>query len=429
MTNALIRGTVLGLLAGGLTACAATPGYPITAAPSPAAPAGQPAQPASPLSPPALTVTQPPETLAQAAPVPGPVSAQQLAPIAPISEPPPTASPVEAPRPTNGQPVGPSTESPRPKPEPVHYVATGKVVEAKGMFRDYKVIKGDHLDLIARDLRTTRASLIAANHLKNPDALKPGQHLKAPIEKVYVVQAGDTVDAVAQRFGLDPAELADLNVLPETHRLRPGEQLALPDVFHDRGPVPASAARTVISGHLWPPKGYTPPPWARGPVVGEVDGHPSQAYPSIAGPGAPSLSDSEIMAAGRGRFVWPVRGEILESFGVKDVGRRNDGVDVKAPEGTIVHAAADGDVVYAGDQVPGFGNLVLVKHADGWVTAYAHLGKVSVKMRDTVTRDQEIGQVGQTGGVSEPQLHFEVRYAPNPMDKAKPIDPLLVLPR
>jgi murein DD-endopeptidase MepM/ murein hydrolase activator NlpD len=134
------------------------------------------------------------------------------------------------------------------------------------------------------------------------------------------------------------------------------------------------------------------------------------------------------MAAGKGRFVWPVRGEILAAFGVQDVDRRNDGVDIRSPLGTAVHAAAAGEVVYAGDQVPGFGNLVLVKHADGWVTAYAHLARVDVKMRDTVTQDQEIGQVGQTGGVTEPQLHFEVRYAATPIEKARPVDPLLVLP-
>ena len=296
------------------------------------------------------------------------------------------------------------------------------------MFRDYKVVKGDHLDLIARDLGVSRATLIAANHLAKPDSLKPGQHLKAPISKVYVAQPGDTLDAVAQRFEISAADLADLNVLPEDHRLRSGEQLALPEVFHDRGPVPAPPPRTYVAGHVWPPKGYTPPPWARGPVVGQTD-TAGQAYPSVTSPSAPSLSDAQIMAAGRGRFVWPVRGEIMETFGVKDVGRRNDGVDVRAPEGTTVHAAADGDVVYAGDQVPGFGDLVLVKHTDGWVTAYAHLGKISVQMRQEVLQDQEIGEVGATGGVTEPQLHFEIRYAPSPIQKAKPIDPQLVLPK
>ena len=86
-------------------------------------------------------------------------------------------------------------------------------------------------------------------------------------------------------------------------------------------------------------------------------------------------------------------------------------------------------MVYAGNQVPGFGNLVLIKHADGWVTAYAHLDKISVQMRQQVTQGQEIGQAGTSGGVSESQLHFEIRYAPSPADRARPIDPALVLPR
>jgi murein DD-endopeptidase MepM/ murein hydrolase activator NlpD len=144
---------------------------------------------------------------------------------------------------------------------------------------------------------------------------------------------------------------------------------------------------------------------------------------------SPTPTDTEIASAARGRFLWPVRGEIISGFGVKGVGRRNDGLDIRAPQGTLVRSAAGGEVVYAGDQVPGFGNLVLIKHTDGWVTAYAHLDRVSVQMRQQVSQGQELGQVGLSGGVTEPQLHFEVRYAPTPADKAKPVDPVLVLPR
>ena len=79
--------------------------------------------------------------------------------------------------------------------------------------------------------------------------------------------------------------------------------------------------------------------------------------------------------------------------------------------------------------MPGFGNLVLLKHADGWVTAYGHLSKVEVKMQQKVSQGQEIGQVGSSGGQPEPQLHFEVRYRPNLADRAVPIDPKLVLPK
>lgn len=86
-------------------------------------------------------------------------------------------------------------------------------------------------------------------------------------------------------------------------------------------------------------------------------------------------------------------------------------------------------MVYAGDQVPGFGNLVLIKHADGWVTAYGHLGRVEVRMQQRVEQGQQIGQAGSSGGVSEPQLHFEIRYAPSPQERARPVDPALVLPK
>ncbi|HQR90829.1 MAG TPA: M23 family metallopeptidase, partial [Caulobacter sp.] len=110
-------------------------------------------------------------------------------------------------------------------------------------------------------------------------------------------------------------------------------------------------------------------------------------------------------------------------------GQRNDGVNIRANAGAPVVSAADGEIAYAGNQVPTFGNLVLVKHADGWVTAYAHLGSTDVKMRQQVSKGQQLGTVGSTGGVNEPQLHFEMRYAPTVKDKARPVDPALVLPR
>ena len=102
---------------------------------------------------------------------------------------------------------------------------------------------------------------------------------------------------------------------------------------------------------------------------------------------------------------------------------------IRAPAGEAVRAAAAGEVVYAGDQVPGFGNLVLIKHADGWVSAYGHLSRIDVKIQQRLGQGQQIGQIGASGGVGEPQLHFEIRYAPTPADRARPIDPQLVLPQ
>jgi murein DD-endopeptidase MepM/ murein hydrolase activator NlpD len=175
---------------------------------------------------------------------------------------------------------------------------------------------------------------------------------------------------------------------------------------------------------------YTPP---RAPV-GSQPYHPytpSTPYAPSYRPGeaAPSEAAPAVIAAGQGRFLWPVRGQSLSRFGEMANGRRNDGLDIAAPQGTVVRAAAGGDVVYAGDQVPGFGNLVLVKHPDGWVTAYAHLDRIDVQMRQQIRQGESLGTVGTSGGVYPAQLHFEVRYAPTPADKAKPLDPVLVLPR
>ncbi len=147
-----------------------------------------------------------------------------------------------------------------------------------------------------------------------------------------------------------------------------------------------------------------------------------------AAPSVSSISPSTATAAGRGRFAWPVRGAVLSGFGPKGPGQRNDGVDIAAADGEAVKAAAPGEVVYAGHDVAALGNLVAVKHADGWVTIYANLQRITVHPRDKVGQGSQIGLAGASGDATRPQVHFEVRYAPSPTDKARPIDPQTVLP-
>ena len=265
---------------------------------------------------------------------------------------------------------------------------------------------------------------------------------------------GDTLGGVAKRFGVGLGELSNLNDLPERGRLTPGMFIALPDNFEDHGPTrtteteeayvaprpravyrpaPASAAPAPL-----PPAGgaYVPSPYALAAAARPRRAQASQPTPTYTPPAYVSsrpaeapVSQAAMVSAGIGRFIWPVKGQILSNFGVTGVGRRNDGVDIAAAAGTEVRASASGEVVYAGDQVPGFGNLVLVKHAAGWVSAYAHLATVSVHMRQSINQGEVLGTVGVTGGVSQPQLHFELRYAATPSEKAKPLDPLLVLPK
>jgi murein DD-endopeptidase MepM/ murein hydrolase activator NlpD len=115
-------------------------------------------------------------------------------------------------------------------------------------------------------------------------------------------------------------------------------------------------------------------------------------------------------------FRWPVRGKVITSYGAKTNGKVNDGINLAVPEGTPVKAAEDGVVAYSGNELKGYGNLVLIRHANGYVTAYAHASELLVKRGDTIKRGQVIAKSGQSGEVGSPQLHFEIRKGSNPVD-------------
>jgi murein DD-endopeptidase MepM/ murein hydrolase activator NlpD len=454
------------------------PRYPVSqTAPSPDETAAAPTPPAAQApaaEPPASVQTAAPAPKMDSQPLPPAASADTATFIRASTSPVPAdtaASPATTP--SDPAPPAPSsapveTSTPQPDPPPryrsyrreVRYAVSGEVVRASDVFQNYEVQKGDHIDALARGFGTTRKVLLEANHLKPPYRLHPGQIIRTPVAKAYVAESGDTLSGVGRRFGVDPSELAELNHISPHARLRSGEHIGLPSSMRDRGPLRvtasepeyAEAAPESSPARYEPPPSYTPayePPPDPSPHMTPLTpsapaptpmrpapspyASPSAAYATPSAPAASpqaarGLSDAEVSAAARGRFVWPVRGDIVSGFGSLGLGRRNDGVDIKAAEGSSVKAAAPGEVVYAGDQVPGFGNLVLIKHADGWVTAYAHLDKIDVQMRQQVAQGQDLGSVGMSGGATQPELHFEVRFAPTAADKARPVDPVLVLP-
>jgi murein DD-endopeptidase MepM/ murein hydrolase activator NlpD len=375
--------------------------------------------------------------------------------------PPPTAQPTS---PIESRPLDPLPQAqprpgdnypppPPPPPPPQEYEtitrtsATGQVVDADGPPQTYTVEAGDTVYGIARKLSTTRDQLVADNNLSAPNyVIRPGQVLKGPSSttKAYVVASGDTLFAIARRFNVNGLAIADANDMELNDVIRPGQRLLLPEGFRDTGPVtstvrvPVTRATPVAPAPTAPAATPTPAPAPRptptpapapAPAPRPATPAPAPSTPAPIVPSSRTPADAQVAQLGRGRFIWPLRGDILSSFGPKGTGQRNDGVNIRARSGETVRASAAGDVVYAGDQVPGFGNLVLIKHADGWVTAYGHLARIDVKMQDKITQGQQIGQAGATGEVGEPQLHFEVRFAPTPQDRARPIDPMLVLPQ
>jgi murein DD-endopeptidase MepM/ murein hydrolase activator NlpD len=439
MTAFLFRTASVVVLAATLAACTLDqPRYPIREAPAPSPAAPTPAPAAS--SAPAPSSSAPAETPRfEAAPTASAVETKPLPPLAsatqtppvPVSPPPQTVvPPPPAPAPVPSARLHPA---PPPAPAPELASVTGPVVAINDAKHAVIVEKGDTVNLISEGLMTPKDLIIKANHLKKPYELEVGQHLKIPVRKAYVVQAGDGLYGVARRFSTPVAILAELNGLEVKSRLRPDQKILLPAGARDLGPITASRAegsrpsppsRPDLAIANVPPSGPRPYDslWPSPPS------RPSAPFPPPAPEAsAPPPSDAQIQIAGRGRFVWPVRGDVLSGFGPKPGGQANDGLDIAAPAQSPVRAAASGDVVYSGNQITEFGNLVLIKHEGGWVTAYGHLSVSEVKIRQHVSQGDEIGQVGQTGGVDTPQLHFEVRYAPSPRDKARPIDPTLVL--
>lgn len=390
----------------------------------------------------------------------GPIKTTQVIPSAPST----TVAEVE-PTPTAPRPTTPAATSPRPArqvaaeetSEPATtstttLSVTGSVVTVAGPRQIHTVKSGDTLTAIARKFDMSVSELAEANKLDTDKPLKLGVKIKGPAttQKAYSVQTGDTLGEIAKRFNVSVKALAAENNLRATAALKKGQKIALPDGFRDRGPIRTTTTSVATSRPATPPANtyarvdssaaaaptpsgpvpYTPSSGATrpsAPVAAQPITPPPSSRTIIETAAAPT--EAEIIASGKGKFAWPLRGEILSSFGIKGTGQRNDGLNIRAPQGTPVLSSADGEIAYAGNQVPTFGNLVLVKHADGWVTAYAHLSSTSVKMRQQVKQGEQLGTVGATGGVNEPQLHFEMRYAPTAKDKAKPVDPALVLPR
>ncbi|WP_165644350.1 murein hydrolase activator EnvC family protein, partial [Oharaeibacter diazotrophicus] len=154
---------------------------------------------------------------------------------------------------------------------------------------------------------------------------------------------------------------------------------------------------------------------AQQPVqVASIAPQPVRPAPSTP---APSASSSAVAdAAANGSFRWPVRGRVVSGYGVKANGERNDGINIEVPEGTPIKAAEGGEVIYAGNELKGYGNLVLIKHPSGFVSAYAHASEILVQRGDTIMRGQTVAKVGATGNVSRPQLHFELRQGNRPVD-------------
>lgn len=284
---------------------------------------------------------------------------------------------------------GPTTGAAAPAPAPVRREA-----------RQVTVQRGQTLNAIARDHHVKPAAIVAANQLKPPYKLKAGSRLIIPDSDALPAQMA------APAPGAPQVAAAPLPPPPSS------AAKALPDIVPLDGPPPKETAAAPVQSKqaaLAPATSTTAATGNPPPVL--PPRNPAAALPL---PGeAPA---AEAAAASSGRFAWPVQGRILANYGAATNGGRNDGINIAAPRGTPVRSIDSGTVAYVGNEVKGYGNLVLIKHDNGWISAYAHLDDPMVKVGDKIAGGQTIAKVGETGGVSQPQLHFELRRGRKPVD-------------
>jgi murein DD-endopeptidase MepM/ murein hydrolase activator NlpD len=307
----------------------------------------------------------------------------------------------------------------------------------------YVVQSGETATGLARRFGMSLSQLVRLNQLEPPYQLKRGQRLiLPPVNGARAPTEMAVNDAATPRAAVPPSpSLPPAAPIPQ----RPG-----PEPRSDRitseplAPLKPQQPDVTISAPQPLPQAITPsPPVMEAPVtrkplieepVPQAEA-PQAAPPPVAPPAPeppvqtamapePATAPPPALPKGGAKFIWPVQsGEVISRFGAKSSGLFNDGLNIAAREGTPVLAAADGTVAYAGQELKGFGNLVLIRHANGWMSAYAHNEALLVARGDQVRRGQPIARMGKTGNVDRPQVHFELRQ------ETEAVDPLKYLPR
>lgn len=292
--------------------------------------------------------------------------------------------------------------------------STPAPVEDRSAFTGGTVIvrPGDTAYAIARRSGVPVRDLIQANQLQAPYTLAIGQQLRVPQLRLHRVQPGESLTTVSERFGVGRREIVQLNGLVAPFRLHPDQILKIPG--GGSRTEPTRITRVVAGAEVVP----LPPPRPPGRVA-RAGGSARPAAPVAAerapATPAPTPAPSKVATTASG-LVWPVVGQVVSRFGPKPGGLHNDGINIRAPRGTPVRAMTGGEVVYAGNELRGFGNLVLIRHPGGLTTAYAHLERIAVQRGDRISHGQAIATVGSTGGVDPAQLHFEIRKGRKAID-------------
>lgn len=257
--------------------------------------------------------------------------------------------------------------------------------------KEVEVMQGDTLYSISRKYNTPLRDIIEENKLSAPYILKSGTRLVLPQSTYYEVKSGDTLYSISRAHQMNIDSIVALNDLKPPYQVNAGQKLK----------VSASATYNEPVVKEEKPKPSAPLTHQTS-LVAKVDKEKPEVKKYI-------VPSENLFSDKTNHFSWPVSGKIISKFGPKNGGLYNDGINIKSAQGTPVKAAEDGAVAYVGNELKGYGNLIIVKHSGGWITAYAHLSKTNVKRGQKVFKSQVIAAVGSTGNVDSSQLYFGLR--------------------
>lgn len=258
----------------------------------------------------------------------------------------------------------------------------------KSISKTIKIYTGDSLYSISKREGVSIRSIIEVNNLEPPFILYEGKELIIPISKIHIVQTGNTLWDIANCYKVSVIEIRGLNNLKIKDKIYKGKKLFIPINEKNRNLVCKDTSKLIV----------------------KVDKRKKK------------ILNKKNIVSNKTDYLWPVKGKILSKYGLLAKGLRNDGINISGNKGDPVFASKDGKVVYAGNEIQAFGNLILIKHYDNKTTAYAHLDKIKIKKGQTVKKGEVIAVLGNSGKVSKPQLHFELR------DSNGPLNPLKYLP-
>ena len=317
----------------------------------------------------------------------------------------------------------------------------------------------DNIEAIGRKYGVPASAIMQANNISDPSAIRPGQRLVIPryvssavasrpqqppssvsgpppapaiaaaqstpaaAGNVHIVTPGETLMAVSRKYRVSLTSLAKANNIQPFTKVAIGDRITIPG--KRAAPAQQAQAPLAVKPQAAPQQIAQRP--AQTQVASASPAAPVATVPAtenarVATQGPVPEENSAKSAEPTGAmpsFRWPVHGRVISAFGSKTNGAQNYGINLAVPEGTPVKATEDGVVAYAGNELKGYGNLVLLRHSNGYVSAYANASELTVKRGDAVKRGQTIARAGQTGNVSSPQLHFEIRKGSTPVDPSK----------